>query len=1112
MRYLYFLFFFLLNVPMHSQCFDCGKSIGGWTSDAAVDIEKTNDGIVYLVSSGGFVASRIIKYDFNCNEIWSINFGYEDVAVKSVTSDEQGNIYLVIDNLTSTNAGLGPWDINGFSMSPGINFYKLNSAGTILWNRHIGPHTGNIMQNIHYYQNHLYVTGTFYDTLTFSNGLSFNFPYTDNPRAFIAKYDTDGNFINAINFGDGEDKFKYSEFDNQGNIYLTRYKDSYSKVDKFNAVLQLSWTKVLSSSNTSSEGIYIPGGIHFNNENNKLYVWGIMNLTTTIIGNTFFINSLNSVFQSALIELNSSTGNLENINRFDNNNDYYSLYFLLNLSPLRIAHFSQKDGFLYVHTSFTNTMSFPNATITSTSYHNNEYFSQDLVLFKINLSNFSSEFLFRSSGNPSLMTAAHDLSGPILFNGNDLYLTATYRSNPIQINGTTINNNSGNNDSDAMFYKFSIDQPANPGTIIVQNTCFNQIAQFSINGTYDSVVWNFNDPNALNNSSTSNTPNHVFSATGVYNVSATVTCDNSTQVLEKNVHITNVPFLNSIEPLMACETISGSGISNAFDTSNLNNLLIGNQPNIVLEFRNSSGQLFTNLFPNPYTNSNSYGDTIYVKAYHVNNPNCSIETELQFIVSPKPEMPIIETPQYFCTFQNQTLQDVLGNSNNIIWYDSEFEGNLLMQTTPLIHGQTYYAAQSNAICESTRVPVLIHLQNTTIPTGSSNQNICLNQQATLNDLIVNGDNLKWYNSISSTQVLPTSTQLVDGLTYYVSQTINQCESTNRFAVTVSLINSLNANDYAFAVCDALNDGTENINLTDYNSFLISNPVDYNFEYYQSLDGALNQIATNLIDPTNYNTTIGDQIIYVRIVSSNGCSQIVSLKITLFGNPIIPIEDDVSICEGTKLVLNAGDGFNSYSWSTGQNTQSITISEAGNYTITVNKINGNIICSTTKTIHVVFSKKPLIINIKTKQWTDHENAIEILTNSNKDDHYDFSIDGINYQESNQFFGLRSGKYTVYVRDTKGCGIATQEISLLMYPKFFTPNGDGQNETWAILFSDSQKNLETYIFDRNGKLLKKLHSSDAWDGNYNGNPVPSSDYWFVVTNGNAELYKGHFSLIR
>ncbi|MFT7118571.1 MAG: gliding motility-associated-like protein, partial [Flavobacteriales bacterium] len=57
---------------------------------------------------------------------------------------------------------------------------------------------------------------------------------------------------------------------------------------------------------------------------------------------------------------------------------------------------------------------------------------------------------------------------------------------------------------------------------------------------------------------------------------------------------------------------------------------------------------------------------------------------------------------------------------------------------------------------------------------------------------------------------------------------------------------------------------------------------------------------------------------------------------------------------------------------------------------------------------------------------------------------------------------------------------------------------------------------YIFDRYGKLLKSYgKDSNGWDGIYNGNPMPSSDYWFLLeiedTRGNIEV-KGHFSLKR
>ena len=57
---------------------------------------------------------------------------------------------------------------------------------------------------------------------------------------------------------------------------------------------------------------------------------------------------------------------------------------------------------------------------------------------------------------------------------------------------------------------------------------------------------------------------------------------------------------------------------------------------------------------------------------------------------------------------------------------------------------------------------------------------------------------------------------------------------------------------------------------------------------------------------------------------------------------------------------------------------------------------------------------------------------------------------------------------------------------------------------------------YIFDRYGKQLHYLTStSSGWDGTYNGELMPSSDYWFVadVKGGGYEFQaKGHFALKR
>jgi gliding motility-associated-like protein len=56
----------------------------------------------------------------------------------------------------------------------------------------------------------------------------------------------------------------------------------------------------------------------------------------------------------------------------------------------------------------------------------------------------------------------------------------------------------------------------------------------------------------------------------------------------------------------------------------------------------------------------------------------------------------------------------------------------------------------------------------------------------------------------------------------------------------------------------------------------------------------------------------------------------------------------------------------------------------------------------------------------------------------------------------------------------------------------------------------------IFDRYGKLIKEIKpSGPGWDGNYNGRPLPSTDYWFLVTyllNEEQQVFKSHFSMKR
>lgn len=85
-----------------------------------------------------------------------------------------------------------------------------------------------------------------------------------------------------------------------------------------------------------------------------------------------------------------------------------------------------------------------------------------------------------------------------------------------------------------------------------------------------------------------------------------------------------------------------------------------------------------------------------------------------------------------------------------------------------------------------------------------------------------------------------------------------------------------------------------------------------------------------------------------------------------------------------------------------------------------------------------------------------------------------------------------------------------VDELPYPKFFTPNEDGFNDTWTINPSYLAPNSSIRIFNRYGKLLKELAPNTAWDGTFIGHLQPATDYWFTVTRINGTEFRGHFTL--
>jgi gliding motility-associated-like protein len=196
-------------------------------------------------------------------------------------------------------------------------------------------------------------------------------------------------------------------------------------------------------------------------------------------------------------------------------------------------------------------------------------------------------------------------------------------------------------------------------------------------------------------------------------------------------------------------------------------------------------------------------------------------------------------------------------------------------------------------------------------------------------------------------------------------------------------------------------------------------------------------------------------------------------------------------------------------------KTLEVTEKGTYAvIATNKITNCTSKLVQATVTETFSNSTIIEITQTNAFSnDATVTISILQGTGT---YEYQLDQGEFQLSNVFSEVPAGTHTINVRDTDGCTGLTKEIVIIGYPKFFTPNGDGHNDTWNIIGFSSQSNPAIYIFDRYGKLLKQINSTDfGWDGTYNGHQMPATDYWFKVIyfeDGINKEFKSHFSLKR
>lgn len=390
------------------------------------------------------------------------------------------------------------------------------------------------------------------------------------------------------------------------------------------------------------------------------------------------------------------------------------------------------------------------------------------------------------------------------------------------------------------------------------------------------------------------------------------------------------------------------------------------------------------------------------------------------------------------------------------------------------------------------------------------------------------------NSISNTSNYINQVVSND-LIYVRTQNINGCFKVIELNLNVSttlIPSNFHRNFYA---CDDEASGSSNDGISNFNFSSIIPEIQALFPSGQQLEISFYKNSADALAETNVITDISNYInygypltqnIFVRVENqiNNECLGL-GHHITLYVEKIPEIHstEEKIICSNTPMfteIINAGlineSLISNYSYEWYLNgipinnaTQySISVTIAGIYSVEVSTTSG---CTSTRTINLIESNSATIDDVLINDFSAN-NTIQIYTSGIGN--YSYSLNGINYQISPYFTNVPVGTYTLFVKDLNGCDLTEKTIYVMGVPKFFTPNNDGINDYWIINNYDPNRKIsKATIFDRFGKLLFQfIPVNNGWDGKYNGQTLPATDYWYALEFENGRLIKGHFSLIR
>ncbi len=203
---------------------------------------------------------------------------------------------------------------------------------------------------------------------------------------------------------------------------------------------------------------------------------------------------------------------------------------------------------------------------------------------------------------------------------------------------------------------------------------------------------------------------------------------------------------------------------------------------------------------------------------------------------------------------------------------------------------------------------------------------------------------------------------------------------------------------------------------------------------------------------------------VVVFNKYGCSNSDQINLSLSDLPTIDLANEMFVCEGGEITIDAGSGFNSYMWSDGSQQQSLTTAEPGKYYVTVSNTGG---CSNSDTV-LVKTYDLIVVTLSGENdelWCDYEGGTSYTWYLNG---VETDINGPTYSST------QSGEYHVDVVDENGCISSSNTVTVTLLgventDQVFHVYPNPSNGYITIHFEEPTAQVSLGIYSMDGKKV-------------------------------------------